>query len=237
MKIQQRQSGNLNKVVNNIRKLVAQKNIDLKEAGELLSLDARNTERLLDMSKSGEFIDTIFEDAWLYKPQVFGDHRGFFMESYSKKKFNDFGIGSDFVQDNHSKSLEKGVLRGLHFQTPPKAQAKLVRATKGSVFDVIVDLRKDSETYGKWEGFYLTAENFLMLHIPKGFAHGFCTLEKDTEFQYKTDEFYSPENDSGIAWDDSTLAINWPIENPILSEKDKGQQNFKDFKSPFIKGL
>lgn len=228
-----KQEKGLNQVINNIRKLLAQKSIGIEEAGKLLSLDKENVECLFRFKDGGEFIKTTFKDAWLYKPQVFGDHRGFFMESYSKKKFEEAGFDVDFVQDNHSKSLEKGVLRGLHFQDPPKAQAKLVRATKGTVFDVIVDLRKNSKTYGQWEGFRLSANNFLMLYIPKGFAHGFCTLEDDTEFQYKTDDFYSPENDNGIAWDDTILNIKWPIEDPILSEKDKHHQSFEKFNSLF----
>jgi len=180
-----------------------------------------------------EFIKTKFKDAWLIQPQVFKDHRGFFMESYSKKKFSDQGIILDFVQDNHSMSVEKGVLRGLHFQSPPFAQTKLVRVARGAVYDVIVDLRKDSETFGEWQGFELTAENFLQLLIPKGFAHGFVTLSDNTEFLYKCDEFYHPKADCGIIWNDPTLKIDWPIENPILSEKDKSHQTFEKFNSPF----
>lgn len=180
-----------------------------------------------------DFQKTSFQDAWLIRPQVFRDKRGFFLESFSKKKFEVAGIDARFVQDNHSMSVEKGVLRGLHFQKPPHSQAKLVRVTKGSVYDVIVDLRKDSETYGKLEGFNLSENNSLILFIPKGFAHGFCTLENNTEFMYKTDEYYAPESDSGIIWNDPTLNIKWPTENPILSDKDQKLQEFKDFNSPF----
>jgi len=180
-----------------------------------------------------EFQKTSLKGAFLIKPKVFQDERGFFLESYSKKKFLDFGIGADFVQDNHSLSVTKGVLRGLHFQNPGDTQAKLVRVTKGAVYDVIVDLRKDSETFGKWEGFELTANNFFMLYVPRGFAHGFVTLEDYTEFQYKCDNFYNPRSESGIIWNDPDLKIFWPIENPILSEKDKKLPLFKDFKSPF----
>lgn len=180
-----------------------------------------------------EFIKTNFKDAWIIKPQVFKDERGFFLENYSKKKFLEQGIDVDFVQDNHSMSVQKGVIRGLHFQLPPDTQAKLVRVTKGSVYDVIVDIRKDSETYGQWQGFELTDKNFLMLFIPRGFAHGFVTLEDNTEFTYKCDNFYAPKNEGGIIWNDPTLNIDWPIKEPILSEKDKLHPQFKDFNSPF----
>jgi dTDP-4-dehydrorhamnose 3,5-epimerase len=180
-----------------------------------------------------EFTKTTLEGAFLIKPRVFDDERGFFTETYSKKKFLDAGIDADFVQDNHSMSVTKGVLRGLHFQNPEHTQAKLVRVTKGSVYDVIVDLRKNSPTYGKWEGFELSSQNYYMLFVPKGFAHGFCTLEDYTEFQYKCDDFYHPESEGAIIWNDSTLNIYWPIENPILSVKDAKAQKFSDFNSPF----
>jgi len=180
-----------------------------------------------------EFIKTSLKDAYLIKPQVWNDERGFFLESYSEKKFKEAGIEADFVQDNHSMSVTKGVLRGLHFQNGEDVQAKLVRVIKGAVYDVIVDLRKDSETYGKWEGFELTANNFLMLYVPRGFAHGFCTLEDYTEFQYKCDNFYAPQNEGGIIWNDPDLNIYWPVESPILSEKDGKNQFFRDFNSPF----
>jgi len=168
-----------------------------------------------------EFIKTTLKDAIIIKPQVFGDNRGFFLESYSRKIFAENGIKTEFIQDNHSMSSQKGVLRGMHFQKPPYAQAKLVRVTRGSVWDVIVDLRKDSETFGKWEGFTLSAENFLMLFVPQGFAHGFCTLEDNVEFQYKCDNYYNKESEGGIIWNDSTLKIDWPVSEPVLSDKDK----------------
>jgi len=177
------------------------------------------------------FIQTKFSNAYLIKPQVFSDERGFFLESYSAKIFKENGISSDFVQDNHSLSVNKGVLRGLHFQKDPFAQAKLVRVTRGSVYDVIVDLRKDSSTFGQWEGFFLDEKNKNMLFVPKGFAHGFCTLEDNTEFMYKVDNYYSPECDSGIIWNDEDLKIDWPIKNPILSDKDKKLQSFSSFKN------
>jgi dTDP-4-dehydrorhamnose 3,5-epimerase len=180
-----------------------------------------------------ELIKTSLKDAFIINPQVFKDGRGFFLESYAKKDFQELGLKSYFIQDNHSLSVEKGVLRGLHFQNPPFAQAKLVRVTGGKVFDVIVDLRHDSETFGKWEGFELTSSNFQMLFIPKGFAHGFITLEENTEFQYKCDEYYNKESEGGIIWNDPDLNIDWRIGNPILSEKDQLLPRFKDLNSQF----
>jgi len=180
-----------------------------------------------------EFIETSLKGACIIKPKVFRDERGFFLEFWNEKVFAENGIAAKFVQDNHSLSVKKGVLRGLHFQLPPNEQAKLVRVTRGKVYDVIVDLRKNSETFGKWEGFELSAENFQMLFIPRGFAHAYCTLEDNTEFIYKVDNFYAPESDSGIIWNDPDLAINWPTKDPILSEKDSKLQELKNFKNPF----
>ncbi len=180
-----------------------------------------------------EFIKTTLKDAYLIKPQVFGDNRGFFLESYSKKKFEKEGIDAEFVQDNHSKSEKKGTLRGLHFQAPPYTQAKLIRVVKGKILDVIVDLRRDSETFGQWEAFEISAENFQMLFVPRGFAHGFMTIEDNTEVLYKADNFYEPSHEGGIAWNDSDLKINWPLENPILSERDSKWPNLKNLDNPF----
>jgi dTDP-4-dehydrorhamnose 3,5-epimerase len=180
-----------------------------------------------------EIEKTSLEGAYLIKLRVFDDERGFFAETYSEKKFKEMGIEADFVQDNHSMSVTKGVLRGLHYQNPPNAQAKLVRVTKGAVYDVIVDLRKDSPTFGKWEGFELTENNHKMPFVPRGFAHGFCTLEDYTEFQYKCDNYYAPESEGALIWNDADLKIYWPIENPILSEKDSKAQKFSEFNSPF----
>ncbi|MFW5885192.1 MAG: dTDP-4-dehydrorhamnose 3,5-epimerase [Patescibacteria group bacterium] len=177
-----------------------------------------------------EFKKTNLEGVRLIKLQVFGDQRGFFTETYSKKKFQEAGIEAEFVQDNHSKSEKKGVLRGLHFQKPPYEQAKLVRVVKGSVYDAVVDLRKDSSTFGKWEGFELSDKNFLMLYIPRGFAHGFCTLEPETEFVYKVDNIYAPESEGGIIWNDPDLSIDWPTQKPILSEKDQNWPKLSNFK-------
>ncbi|MCH7492974.1 dTDP-4-dehydrorhamnose 3,5-epimerase [Patescibacteria group bacterium] len=180
-----------------------------------------------------EFKETKFKDAWIIQPKVFQDGRGFFLESYSNGWFADKGIDVSFIQDNHSLSRETAVLRGLHFQIPPHDQAKLVRVTAGKVYDVIVDIRKGSKTYGQWQGFELSAENFTMLFIPRGFAHGFCTLEPNTEFCYKVDNNYAPESDSGIIWNDATLNIDWPISNPKLSAKDSQLNSFGELKTPF----
>ncbi len=155
----------------------------------------------------------------LIEPQVFPDERGFFMETYKYSEFAAFGIREEFVQDNHSRSV-KGVLRGLHYQRAPKAQGKLVRVVVGEIFDVGVDIRKGSPTYGKWVGERLSAENKRMLYIPPGFAHGFCVLSKVAEVLYKTTEEYAPEYDAGIRWNDPEIGIRWPIEHPILSQKD-----------------
>ncbi|KLV32784.1 dTDP-4-dehydrorhamnose 3,5-epimerase [Priestia megaterium] len=165
-------------------------------------------------------IKTKFEDAVLIEPKVFGDHRGFFTESYNKELFQQNGIDMDFIQDNHSLSQQPGTLRGMHYQLNDKAQTKLVRVTRGAIYDVIVDIRKGSPTYGEWQGFILSADNKRQLLVPKGFAHGFCTIVENTEVQYKVDELYSPEHDRGIAWNDPALNIDWPFNNPVLSDKD-----------------
>ncbi|MEJ9151435.1 dTDP-4-dehydrorhamnose 3,5-epimerase [Bacillus smithii] len=165
-------------------------------------------------------METSLPGVLLIEPKVFGDHRGFFMESYNKKLFSEYGLDFDFIQDNHSLSQQAGTIRGLHYQLNPKAQTKLVRVTRGAIYDVIVDIRKGSPTYGKWQGFILSADNKRQLLVPKGFAHGFCTLVENTEVQYKVDEYYSPEHDRGILWNDPSLGIDWPTTDPILSEKD-----------------
>ena len=165
-------------------------------------------------------IKTKFEDAVLIEPKVFGDHRGFFTESYNKEMFQQNGIDIDFIQDNHSLSQQPGTLRGMHYQLNNKAQTKLVRVTRGAIYDVIVDIRKGSPTYGEWQGFILSADNKRQLLVPKGFAHGFCTIVENTEVQYKVDELYSPEHDRGIAWNDPALNIDWPFNSPVLSDKD-----------------
>ncbi len=179
-----------------------------------------------------EIQSTPIEDLKIIKPDVFFDNRGYFYESYSEKKFSDIGITNKFVQDNESKS-QKGVVRGLHFQNPPYCQAKLIRVIKGEVLDVAVDLRKNSKTYGQHFKVILNEDNKLMFYIPKGFAHGFLTLKDDTIFSYKCDEFYNKQSEGGIMWNDSSLGIDWGIDNPITSEKDQHYVSFKDFVSPF----
>lgn len=180
-----------------------------------------------------KFIKTDFSDLILIEPKVFKDGRGFFLESYSTKPFSEHGIDAVFVQDNHSKSSSKGVLRGLHFQEPPFHQSKLIRVVRGSAFDVAVDLRKNSKTYGRWLGFTLSADNCRILFVPRGFAHGFCTLEPDTEVIYKVDNIYSPEHDKGVRWNDPDLGIKWPIDTPILSDKDSKLPYLKEINPPF----
>lgn len=168
------------------------------------------------------FIKTPIEGVIVIEPKVFTDPRGFFYESYRKKLFAQNGIKDDFVQDNVSFSA-KGVLRGLHYQIAPRAQAKLMRVLRGSVYDVAVDIRPRSGTFGKFFSLTLSAENQKMLYIPEGFAHGFCVLEEGTEFMYKVSDYYSPEHERGILWSDPAIAIPWPkIDRAfILSEKDK----------------
>jgi dTDP-4-dehydrorhamnose 3,5-epimerase len=174
-------------------------------------------------------------DIKLIKPKIFRDGRGFFSETYNKRAFADAGIGAEFVQDNHSLSREKGVVRGLHFQSPPRAQDKLVRVVRGAIFDVAVDLRRSSPTYGRHVSAVLSAENWCQLWVPKGFAHGFCTLEPDTEVVYKVTDLYAPECDKGIAWDDPALGIEWPVaaRAAIVSDKDRRHPKLSELAPPF----
>jgi dTDP-4-dehydrorhamnose 3,5-epimerase len=166
------------------------------------------------------------------QPKVFGDDRGYFLESFSEKKYEAFLGNIKFVQDNQSLSA-KGVLRGLHFQNPPFDQGKLVQVIKGSALDIAVDIRKKSPTYGEYVSVLLTEKDKNQFWIPPGFAHGFCALEDNTIFSYKCTNYYSPENESCILWNDKTLNIDWTIENPIISEKDKKGIEFLNFESPF----
>ena len=169
-------------------------------------------------------------DVLLIEPQVFGDDRGFFYESFNQNKFEEaMGKKINFVQDNHSKSI-KGVLRGLHYQLTPKAQGKLVRVIQGEVFDVAVDLRQSSPTFGKWVGEILSGDNKKQLWIPEGFAHGFLTLSDTAEFLYKTTDFYSPEHEQSILWDDETIGIDWPMKEVSMSSKDNAALSFKEAK-------
>ena len=175
-----------------------------------------------------EFERLEIEDLILVKPKVFCDDRGFFMETYKKSDFVANGINVDFSQDNHSKS-KKGVLRGLHYQAAPKAQAKLVRCSRGKIFDVAVDIRKNSKTFGKWVGVFLSEENKHMFYIPVGFAHGFVVLSDEAELIYKASSEYSVNHDRGILWNDEKIGIDWGIDfEPVLNEKDMNQPRFKD---------
>ncbi len=172
----------------------------------------------------------------LFKPRRFGDDRGWFTEVYSEAAFAACGLHDRYVQDNHSLSRPRCTLRGLHFQTPPHAQAKLVRCIRGAIFDVAVDVRKGSPSYGNWVGATLSADNGHQIYIPVGFAHGFLTLEADTEVAYKVTDIYAPANDGGIIWNDPEIAIAWPLqpgEAPVLSVKDGSLGSLKDFDSPF----
>ena len=164
----------------------------------------------------------------IIEPRIFQDARGFFMESYNRRTYRESGLDYNFVQDNHSLSVEAGVIRGLHYQLQPKAQTKLVRVIRGAIYDVVVDIRKNSVTFGQWVGIILTEHNKRQLLVPKGFAHGFCTLVPNTEVEYKVDEYYSPEHDRGILWNDPDLGIDWPVSTPILSDKDQNHPRLKD---------
>ena len=175
-----------------------------------------------------EFIQTKLDGLYIVEPKVFGDHRGFFMESWSKRVFEAAGLHYDFVQDNHSSSTVKGTLRGIHFQRGDKAQAKLVRCARGSVLDVAVVLRPPTPTYKPWVSVELSEENKRQLLIPRGFGHGFLTLTDHVEFLYKADNYYAPEADGGIRWNDPELAVDWGIAEPILSEKDACSPFLKD---------
>ena len=180
------------------------------------------------------FIKTDVLDVYILEPKVFGDSRGWFMESWSKRTMEEAGLFYDFIQDNQSYSARKGTLRGLHFQKGADSQAKLVRCTRGAVFDVAVDLRKGSPTYKKWTGVELSAENKRQFLIPRGFAHGFLTRTDDVEFQYKADNFYAPASDRNIRWNDPEIGVDWGIENPILSEKDQKAPSFAESDAGFI---
>jgi dTDP-4-dehydrorhamnose 3,5-epimerase len=176
----------------------------------------------------------MFPDVFLFEPDVFLDERGYFMEAFNEKTLQKLGFSFKFVQDNHSFSNSSGVLRGLHYQLSEKAQTKLIRVIKGAIWDVVVDLRKGSPTFKKWEGFILSENNKRQLLVPKGFAHGFCTIVKETEVIYKVDEFYSPEFDRGICWNDDELQISWPVQKPILSVKDASLPPLREAENDFV---
>jgi len=179
-----------------------------------------------------KIIPTSIVDIVVFEPKVFADNRGYFFEAFNSNEFIKAGVNRKFVQDNQSLS-EKNVLRGLHFQSPPFDQGKLVRVIKGAVLDVAVDIRKSSLTYGKWVSQVLSEENKLMMWIPSGFAHGFLTLESNTIFFYKCTGFYNSNAEGIIKWNDSDVNIDWNVENPIISERDKTGQEFKNFVTPF----
>jgi dTDP-4-dehydrorhamnose 3,5-epimerase len=174
-------------------------------------------------------------DVKILTPKKHGDHRGFFYEVYSRKTLADLGIDIEFVQDNHSLSAQRGTLRGLHFQTPPFAQHKLVRVLRGSILDVAVDLRASSPTYGRHVSAVLSAQNWDQILVPIGFAHGFVTLEPDTEISYKVSNYYSPENDRGLLWSDPALGIDWQVsaDHVALSAKDAAQPKLSEIGVPF----
>ena len=161
------------------------------------------------------------------------DQRGFFMRTYAREIFEKYNIDRNWVQENHSRSRIKGIVRGLHFQFPPYSETKLVRCIRGSIFDVFVDLRKNTPTFGQWDSIELSGDNKKMIYIPRGFAHGFCTFTDDCEVLYKVDNFYKPEAEGGIIWNDKTLKISWPVDEPILSEKDANLPTFGEFVSEY----
>ena len=178
-----------------------------------------------------EVIPTTLDGVLVLKPAVHFDTRGFFMESYSARTLQSLGIGTHFVQDNHSRSVH-GVLRGLHYQVNP-GQVKLVRAISGTIFDVAVDVRHGSPTFGRWFGRILSDENYLQLYIPQGFAHGFCVLSERADIAYKVDTFYSPPDERGLRWDDPQIGIEWPITDPLISDRDRDTPGLADIKPEF----
>jgi dTDP-4-dehydrorhamnose 3,5-epimerase len=179
-----------------------------------------------------QVITTPIEGLLIIQPDVFSDSRGYFYEPYNKKKFTELGVPDEFVQDNQSFS-QKGVIRGLHFQNPPHAQAKLLRVIQGSIWDVAVDIRKSSPTYGQYFGIEISAENKTIFYVPKGFAHGFLTLENDTVLLYKCSDYYNKPSEESILWNDVDIAIPWNTDNPVLSEKDSKGKLLKEFESQF----
>lgn len=178
--------------------------------------------------------ETALSGVVILTPARFGDARGFFSESWNAKRMGDAGLAYDWVQDNHSFSAQAGTVRGLHYQSPPHAQDKLVRCGRGALFDVAVDVRSGSATYGKWVGVELSHENGKQLLVPAGFLHGFMALTPDCEILYKCTDYYAPECDGAVAWDDPDIGISWPLDiAPILSEKDKVAPKLKDWETPF----
>jgi dTDP-4-dehydrorhamnose 3,5-epimerase len=182
-----------------------------------------------------EVVATNLPGVLLLRPRHFNDARGYFVETYNQRAAQAAGLAADFVQDNQAYSFKRGTVRALHFQVPPHAQAKLVRVLRGAVYDAAVDLRAGSPTYGRWTAVTLTARGGEQIFVPRGFAHGYCTLEADTEVAYKVDDYYAPECEQGLIWNDPTLAIDWPVAatDAVLSDKDRKLPRFADFVSPF----
>lgn len=181
-----------------------------------------------------KILKTTLPGVKILTPDRYGDHRGFFAETYSRRVFAELGLVDEFVQDNHSFSVTAGTVRGLHFQAPPKSQVKLVRCGRGAIFDVAVDIRRGSPTYGQWVGEVLSEGNGKQLFIPEGFAHGFVTLEPNSEIVYKCSDYYAPETEGSLRWDDPDIGIEWPLTGePVLSEKDGVAPFLADFESPF----
>lgn len=180
-------------------------------------------------------VDAI-EDVVLVEPRRFGDERGWFMETYKETPFREAGIDHDFVQDNHSLSRQEGVVRGLHYQCQPTEQGKLLRCTRGRIYDVAVDIRQGSPTYKEWFSVELAGDEPRQIWLPPGFAHGFCTLTGDVEVQYKVTKEYDPDLDSGFAWDDPEIGVDWPVDDPILSEKDQEAPPFSECDADFHYG-
>ncbi len=183
-----------------------------------------------------KIIKTIFDSVLLIKPQVFEDNRGFFFESYQKEKLLTLGISNDFIQDNQSFSKDADTIRGMHFQSPPHAQAKLIRVIGGAILNVVIDIRKGSPSFKKYDTFELSSENKLLLYLPIGFANGFKTLEADCEIQYKVDNYYAPEFDNSFAYNDSEIGIKWDVQSPILSERDAKAPRLEEIQTPFVYG-
>ncbi|WP_196590970.1 dTDP-4-dehydrorhamnose 3,5-epimerase [Pectinatus frisingensis] len=186
-----------------------------------------------------DVIQTQVKDVYIIEPKVFGDNRGWFMETYSARVLRKYGVKTDFVQDNQSYSAPRGTLRGLHFQKPPMTQAKLVRCTHGTMMDIAVDIRKGSPTYKRWLAVELSDKNKRQLYVPRGFAHGFVTLSNDVEVQYKADNYYAPETEGSIIYNDPDIGITWDKWQQgryTFSAKDKQAPLFKDFVTPFVYG-
>jgi len=180
-----------------------------------------------------KFTEQNITGVWEIQLQPRGDQRGFFMRAYDRALFEQHGIHREWLQENHALSTQAGTLRGLHFQFPPHAETKLVRVVSGEIFDLFVDLRTDSPTFGQWGAIHLSGERKNMAYIPRGMAHGYCTLTEHAEVLYKVDSAYAPDHEGGINWDDPDIGIDWPVETPLISEKDANQPSFKSFCEKF----